>query len=114
MSVTIDATDARELARFWTTLLDTEIEADLDDGRFVFLAGRDGLPELCLQRVPEPKSGKNRVHLDLAVDDLDDATALVESLGGRWVDGADRVFDRYTWRTMADPQGNEFDLILQG
>ncbi len=47
------------------------------------------------QRVPEGKSGKNRLHLDLIVDDLDAATAEIETLGGRWLD---------------DPDGNEFDI----
>ena len=65
-AITIDAADARRLAAFWTALLDTEVETELDDGRYVFLAGREGLPELCLQRVPEPKTSQNRVHLDLA------------------------------------------------
>jgi glyoxalase superfamily protein len=80
MAVTIDAVDARALASFWTALLDTEIEADLGDGQYIFLAGRGGL-ELCLQRVPEPKASKDRVHLDLAVDDLEVATAHVIELG---------------------------------
>jgi predicted enzyme related to lactoylglutathione lyase len=111
MAVTIDAVDARALASFWTALLDTEIEADLGDGQYIFLAGRGGL-ELCLQRVPEPKASKNRVHLDLAVDDLEVATAHVIELGGTW-DGEQRTFERDTWRTMADPQGNEFDLIVE-
>lgn len=114
MAITIDAADARRLAAFWTALLDTEVETELDDGRYVFLAGREGLPELCLQRVPEPKTSKNRVHLDLSVDDLQAATDLVMSLGGAWVDGQDRVFDRYAWRTLADPEGNEFDVIVDG
>jgi predicted enzyme related to lactoylglutathione lyase len=108
LAVTIDAADARALAPFWCQLLGTEVEADLDDGRYLFLAGREGLPELCLQRVPEPKTTKNRVHLDLAVDDLEVATARVIELGGSW-DGEDRTLERFRWRTMTDPQGNEFD-----
>jgi predicted enzyme related to lactoylglutathione lyase len=119
MSITIDADDPRRLAEFWTALLGTEVEADLDEGRYVFLAGADGLPELCLQRVPEPTTSKNRMHLDLAVDDLEVATATVLGLGGSWVgrgdvDAEQRVFDRFTWRTLADPEGNEFDVILEG
>jgi predicted enzyme related to lactoylglutathione lyase len=112
MAITIDATDARRLAEFWTALLNTQIEEELDDGRYVFLAGREGLPQLCLQRVPEPKTSKNRVHLDLAVEDLQVATDLVVSLGGAWVDGQDRVLGSDAWRTLADPEGNEFDVIV--
>ncbi len=119
MSITIDAADPRRLADFWTALLGTEVEAELDEGRYVFLAGGDGLPEPCLQRVPEPKNSKNRVHLDLAVDDLEAATATVLRLGGSWVgrgdvDAEQRIFDRFTWRTLADPEGNEFDVIREG
>jgi predicted enzyme related to lactoylglutathione lyase len=110
--VTIDATDAPRAAAFWSALLGTEIDADFDDGRFLFLKPKEGLPVLCIQRVPEPKGGKNRVHLDLAVDDLEAATARVEELGGRWTDGRDRELDPFRWRTMADPDGNEFDIAL--
>ena len=63
------------------------------------------------QRVPEMKNGKNRVHLDLVVDDLDAATAEVEELGGRWLEpGNTRELEGFRWRCMADPEGNEFDL----
>ena len=62
--VTIDATDAPRAAAFWSALLGTEIDTDFDDGRFIFLKAKEGLPVLCIQRVPESKGGKNRVHLD--------------------------------------------------
>ena len=41
---------------------------------------------LLFQRVPDAKLGKNRVHLDLVVDDLDQSTAEMEKLGGRWLE----------------------------
>lgn len=113
MAITIDAADPRRLAEFWTALLGTEIETEIDDGRYIFLAGGVGLPELCLQRVPEPKRTKNRVHLDLGVPDLEAATARVVELGGSWSDGEERVFQEFTWRTLTDPEGNEFDLVLE-
>jgi len=110
--VTIDAVDAERTAAFWAALLGTEIDDWIDDGRFAFLGGREDLPVVCIQRVPEPKQGKNRVHIDLAVHDLDAATRRIEELGGRWLDGQDRVLDPFRWRTMADPDGNEFDIAL--
>jgi predicted enzyme related to lactoylglutathione lyase len=62
-------------------------------------------------KVAEPKSGKNRLHLDLVVDDLDAPTAEIESLGGRWPEpGTTNELEGFRWRCMADPDGNEFDI----
>jgi predicted enzyme related to lactoylglutathione lyase len=109
--VTIDANDPPAVAAFWAGLLGTEVDSEFDDGRFIFLAGRDGIPVLCIQRVPEPKHGKTRIHLDLGVDDLETATARVLGLGGSW-DGVDRELAPFSWRTCADPEGTEFDIAL--
>jgi predicted enzyme related to lactoylglutathione lyase len=109
--ITIDANDAPAVAGFWAALLGTAIDAEMDDGRFIFLEGRDDLPVVCIQRVPEAKAAKTRIHLDLGVDDLEAATARVLELGGSW-DGQDRQLERFTWRTFADPEGTEFDLSL--
>ncbi len=63
------------------------------------------------QKVPDPKAGKNRLHLDLLVDDLEVATAEIEALGGRWLKPGDtRELEGFQWRLMADPDGNEFDI----
>jgi predicted enzyme related to lactoylglutathione lyase len=109
--VTIDANDAPRVAAFWAELLGTEIDEEMDDGRFVFLKGSDDLPVVCIQRVPEPKQGKTRIHLDLGVPDLDAATRRIEELGGSW-DGVERELTPFTWRTCADPEGTEFDIAL--
>lgn len=109
--VTIDANDAPRVAAFWAAILGTEIDEETDDGRFIFLEGKDGLPVLCIQRVPEPKRGKTRIHLDLGVADLEAVTQRVVELGGTW-DGTERTLDPFTWRTVADPEGTEFDIAL--
>ena len=71
---------------------------------------KDGLV-VGFQQVPDDKSGKNRLHLDLIVDDLDSATAEIEGLGGRWLEpGQTRELEGFRWRLMADPDGNEFDI----
>jgi predicted enzyme related to lactoylglutathione lyase len=51
------------------------------------------------------------LHFDPIVDDLDPTTGRVESLGGKRVPKSDRHECGYTWRIMADPEGNEFCLI---
>jgi hypothetical protein len=64
-----------------------------------------------LQRVAEPKASKNRVHLDVLVDDLDEATARAETLGRRWTEPANtRELHAVRWPWLADPEGNEFCL----
>jgi predicted enzyme related to lactoylglutathione lyase len=108
--LTIDATDPAGLASFWCEVLGTRVEETSDEGRFVFLAAADG-HILSFQRVPEPKSVKNRVHLDLRVEDLDAATDAVLALDGTW-DGNEWTLDEARWRTLRDPEGNEFDIYV--
>jgi predicted enzyme related to lactoylglutathione lyase len=110
--VTVDAQDPARLAAFWAAVLDTTIDMAMDEERFIFLKSIDGLPVLCFQRVPEPKAGKNRLHLDLEVEDLDAAAEGIVALGGSRVSETDRRLDSFAWRTMADPEGNEFDITV--
>ena len=107
----IDATDPEGLAPFWCGLLAVNVDTTIGDGEFLVLSpAEDGLT-VGFQRVPEAKAGKNRLHLDLVVDDLDEATAEVEKLGGRWLEaGTTRELEGFRWRCMADPEGNEFDI----
>jgi predicted enzyme related to lactoylglutathione lyase len=107
---TIDANDPDRLAVFWGGVLGTGVAETSDEGRFVFLGEANG-HVLAFQRVPERKSIKNRVHLDIRVDDLKEATDAVRALGGSW-DGEDRRLDDARWRTIQDPEGNEFDIFV--
>jgi predicted enzyme related to lactoylglutathione lyase len=107
----IDSTDPGRLAPFWCALLGVEVEESIGDGQFIVLSKTtDGLT-VGFQQVPDAKAGKNRLHLDLVVDDLDAATAEIEGLGGRWLEpGQARELEGFRWRIMADPEGNEFDI----
>ena len=109
---TIDATDPDRLAAFWAEVLGTQVEETSDEGRFVFLGEANGFV-LSFQRVPETKSVKNRVHLDIRVEKLDEATHAVLALGGAW-DENERTLDDARWRTLKDPEGNEFDIFVSG
>jgi predicted enzyme related to lactoylglutathione lyase len=111
-SVVIDTQDPDNIAPFWCRILDVEVSAVHGDGQFVALAPTKGGFTLVLQRVPEPKAGKNRAHLDVLVDDLDEVTAQAEALGGRWAEpGSTCELDGFLWRCMADPEGNEFCIF---
>jgi hypothetical protein len=94
-------------------LQDVEVLVSYADGQHTALgAKREGLM-LVLQRVPEPKAGKNRAHLDIVVDALDGPTAQVEALGGTWLEPRiTHELEGFSWRCMADPDGNEFCLYL--
>jgi predicted enzyme related to lactoylglutathione lyase len=107
---TIDATDPDRLAAFWGAILGTAVGETSDAGRFVFLREANG-HVLGFQRVPDPKSVKNRVHLDIRVEDLQEATDTVVALGGSW-DGNELSLDDARWRTLHDLEGNEFDIFV--
>jgi predicted enzyme related to lactoylglutathione lyase len=57
-------------------------------------------------KVPEPKTAKNRLHLDVAAADVEVEVARLVGLGATKV--ADTEEYGYTWTVMADPEGNEF------
>ncbi len=107
----IDTADPQRLAPFWCALLEVSVAETIGDGQFVVLSrAKDGLT-VGFQQVLDVKTGKNRLHLDLIVDDLDTATAEIEALGGRWLEpGQTRELEGFRWRLMADPDGNEFDI----
>src|SRR5205823_11283408 len=64
--VTVDCADPAALAGFWSAALDTTVLENYD-GAFIMLAPpAAGGPLLAFQLVPEPRSGKNRLHLDLS------------------------------------------------
>ncbi len=105
----IDSLDPERLAAFWTAFLRTEVQNRFDDGRFLFLAAGDHGPAIGIQRVPEAKATKNRVHVDVEVEDIEEMTRWVRQHGGSRV--ADHEAAGIRWRIMADPEGNEFCLV---
>lgn len=113
-AVIIDCADPERLAAFWGSLLGVKVSGRLGDPpQYVDLEPPSGIPYLGFQRVPEPKGVKNRVHIDLNVDDVDRATQRIEGLGGARASVGDVREYGYAWRVMADPEGNEFCLIFE-
>jgi Glyoxalase-like domain len=92
-------------------LPDVEVESTVGDGQFVLLSATPSGRTVSFQRVPEPKTTKNRVHRDLVVEHLDAVTAEVQALGGTWLEPkTTRDLEGFQRRCMADPQDKEFDI----
>jgi hypothetical protein len=115
VSVVMDAADPPSLARFWSAALGWPVTLEEPDEVEVSPpAGeptQQGQVPLVFVPVPEPKAGKNRVHMDLASTSDEHQAALVarlEGLGARRVDiGQSDV----TWVVLADPEGNELCVV---
>jgi hypothetical protein len=131
IQLAMDAADPPALVAFWKEILgyvdpppppghDTwedwmeanEVPADRRDAVRVAVDPEGKRPRLYIQKVPEPKTAKNRVHLDVHVTDdgvtLEEVVAKAEGLGAK------RLWEKeefgVRWVTMADPEGNEFCL----
>ena len=101
-NVTFDAADPRALATFWSAVLERPVE----DGANEFFAVIGGTPNWLFLAVPEGKTAKNRMHVDLDADDLGAARGRLEELGATFVHERDEYGVR--WMTFQDPEGNEF------
>jgi catechol-2,3-dioxygenase len=110
-AVTFDCADAASLARFWADVLGRQVAEDSISQRVILLPGDGdtGGPRITFNKVPEPKTVKNRLHLDLISDTFDAETERLLSLGARRLRDVQR--DKSRWTTFADIEGNEFDLI---
>jgi predicted enzyme related to lactoylglutathione lyase len=106
----IDTVDPARIAPFWCALLGVEERGWFADD-YLMLTRDDHAPPVAFQRVPEAKAGKNRLHVDLQVDDLDEAVARILALGGSAASDVRELHGGYRWRVMADPEGNEFCIV---
>ncbi|ONK10230.1 VOC family protein [Streptomyces sp. MP131-18] len=118
--IVVDCAHPASLARFWAAALEDYAVAPYDEAELARLrrlgfAGPEedptvlvepahGGPRLFFQLVPEPKAGKNRLHLDLSAPDAETEITRLTGLGAR-------VTERHPeWTVMIDPEGNEFCL----
>ena len=106
----LDCADPDKLADFWAAALG--LERSGSGPPYVSLREPGtGRPELLLQQVPEPRQGKNRMHPDLRVTDGAAEVARLAGLGATVLRGP---FDDegHLTTVMADPEGNEFCVIV--
>ena len=114
----IDCADPDVLARFWCSVLDYEVQ-DEDDG--LVAIGPPEVPDsknrrgpvppvLTFAQVPESKTVKNRLHLDVSPADRSQDEEIARLIGlGATVFNDNRP--EFSWVTLADPEGNEFCVL---
>ncbi|OLB75587.1 MAG: hypothetical protein AUI14_20705 [Actinobacteria bacterium 13_2_20CM_2_71_6] len=105
-----DACDAKATANFWAAALGRTVAEGADSDNAVLEAGdiATSRPRIAFHKVPESKTVKNRLHLDLTTTDFAAELARLKGIG------AEQLHEIHAgghWATLADPEGNEFDLI---
>ena len=103
----LDCADPVALAEFWGPALDYVSVGEVGAYVALFPNGRPG-PKLLLQGVAEPKSVKNRMHLDIETADIDAESSRLVELGATRVQTGTCSEHGSTWILMVDPEGNEF------
>jgi predicted enzyme related to lactoylglutathione lyase len=113
LGLVLDCADPDRLAGFWSEAIGYTTLGGA--GSYVLLVDEAGLqPKLLLQRVDEPKSAKNRMHLDIETPTVDEEVARLERLGATRIE-ADAIEEHGNrWVVMADPEGNEFCVCNGG
>lgn len=106
-SVVIDCTDLEREVSFWQAVLGYERVYEADD-EVVLASDAETEPGLVFVKVPDPKTGKNRVHIDLAPDEQD---AEVERLIGLGATRADIGQHDVPWVVLRSPEGHELCVL---
>jgi predicted enzyme related to lactoylglutathione lyase len=107
VDLVLDCEDPARLVEFWREALGYR-EYFVDTSFAVLVPKEGNTPPLVLQGVPEPKSGKNRMHLDIVVDEIEPEVERLRGLGAQRLDEGIREFAGTQWVRMADPEHNEF------
>ncbi|HZJ26263.1 MAG TPA: VOC family protein [Acidimicrobiia bacterium] len=113
MGLVLDCADPDTLAVFWSAALGYTNVGSAGSYAMLLPTEGDG-PQLLLQRVPEVKSAKNRMHLDIHVADIEAEAKRLAALGAQRL-RAEVVEEHEThWFLMTDPEGNEFCICDGG
>lgn len=105
--IVVDCQNPAALAEFWAAVLGGEPVHRNDAWSFI---DPPGWTRLAFQRVPETKHGKNRLHIDVHVDDLPGAAAAAEVLGAVRI-GTIQTSTLGTFQVLQDPEGNEWCVV---
>ncbi|MFD7917352.1 VOC family protein [Streptomyces sp. NPDC059752] len=109
--ITFDALDPYRVAEFWSAVTGFTMHPDDVEGddEVMLEPGQPGVPGLLFIRVPDGKSVKNRVHLDIQppTGTRDETVERLIGLGAKLVDDRRAADGVAGWVVLADPEGNE-------
>ncbi len=108
LGISFDAPDAVSIAGFWAGALGGTVQEGASPD-FAAVVVTDGGPTLWFHKVPEQRTVKNRVHLDLSTADFEGESKRLRGLGAAQL--TTLADNDGMWANFADPDGNEFDLI---
>ena len=111
LAVVVDCRDSLAQATWWAAVLGHQVsERNADE--YEVSNPPDGRARLYFMNVPEPKTGKNRLHIDITTDgSLEDGVARLVGMGGTLIEmrqDPQTLANPDTWAVMRDPEGNEF------
>ncbi len=111
LAVSVDCADAGKLAGFWAQVLNRSADPEPTPEFASIGMQEDGSngPIWMFHAVPEGKAAKNRLHIDFATPDLASEVERILTLGATHLAQVEE--GGYRWATLADPEGNEFDLV---
>ena len=108
LGLSIDCGNAAKLAQFWADVLGRNVSPETSP-EFAAIEADGNTPRLAFHQVPEAKTVKNRLHLDLTSAQYGDESERLLALGATRIRDVEHGSVR--WTTFADPEGNEFDLV---
>jgi predicted enzyme related to lactoylglutathione lyase len=114
LGLSFDTHDAAKLAHFWAQALHRAVNDGATEDFASVTADTDTRlgAVLMFHKVPEGKTVKNRVHLDLQATDVVAEADRLTSLGAKQIRSLAENNNR--WIGLCDPEGNEFDLVASG
>ena len=113
-NISFDCDDVLKVANFWSAVLGRELDPGAS-AMWATIGNTDPAraePAWYFNKVPESKTAKNRVHLDMVDPDPGAVDKLVQ-LGATVLDEQDVPGAAHHWTVLADPEGNEFCVAVK-
>jgi hypothetical protein len=108
LDLVLDCAEPQALEEFWRDALGYRVYFSSESHVILVPADESNASPLVLQQVPEPKAGKNRMHLDLVADEIEPEVDRLVALGATRVHEGEQNIGDVHWVTLLDPVGNEF------